>query len=76
MSTATAPKSDRSLAKRTHIYRVAMSLFKRQGFRKTTIRDICREADISNSTFYHFFGDKSGVVLEFSGRSSTSERPT
>lgn len=65
MKTVTAPKAARSQEKKQHIYSTAMQLFKHQGFNRTTIRDICREAGISNGTFYHFFGDKSGVVLEF-----------
>lgn len=65
MKTVTVSRTARSQEKKAHIYRTAMQLFKHQGFARTTIRDICREAGISNGTFYHFFGDKSGVVLEF-----------
>lgn len=65
MSSATLPRAVRSQEKKDLIYRTAMMLFKHRGYGNTTIRDICREANVSNGTFYHFFGDKSGVLLEF-----------
>lgn len=55
----------RSKEKKEHIFRTAMQMFKHHGYEATTVRDICREAGIRNSTFYHFFGDKSGILMEF-----------
>lgn len=57
-------QAQKSKEKKELIFRTAMILFRERGYGATTIRDICREAGISNSTFYHFFGDKSGVLVE------------
>ncbi len=58
-------RQQQSQAKKEHIYRIAMQMFKHRGYSETTIRDICSAAGISHSTFYHFFGDKSGILAEF-----------
>lgn len=59
------PQAKRSLEKKQHIYETAMRLFEEYGYEQTTIRDICTEAGITNSTFYNFFGDKLGVLLQY-----------
>ncbi len=59
------PREKQSKEKKEYIFRTAMTMFRERGYAETTIRDICRKADISPSTFYHFFGDKSGVLMVF-----------
>lgn len=54
-----------SAEKKKHIYETAMRMFEQNGYEQTSIRDICREAKITNSTFYHFFGDKLAILLQF-----------
>ena len=54
-----------SREKKQRIYRVAMKMFSEYGYEQTTIRDICKNAGITTSTFYNFFGDKDGVLLQF-----------
>lgn len=44
--------------------RVALKLFTKQGFDRVSIRDICKEADVSVGTFYHYFESKEHVFLE------------
>ena len=36
----------------------AVALFRKLGYEKTTVNDICREADIARSTFYLNFAGK------------------
>ncbi len=55
----------RSREKKQRIYKVAMRMFSEYGYEQATIRDICKEAGITTSTFYNFFGDKDGVLLQF-----------
>ena len=54
----------KSREKKQKIYRVAIKMFSDYGYEQATIRDICKEAGITTSTFYNFFGDKDGVLLQ------------
>lgn len=40
------------------IIAAAVALFRKLGYEKTTVNDICREADIARSTFYLNFAGK------------------
>ena len=44
------------------IIKSAMACFGRHGLEKTTVVDIARAADVSRSTVYEYFRDKSGIV--------------
>ncbi|MBQ6671379.1 MAG: TetR/AcrR family transcriptional regulator [Firmicutes bacterium] len=55
----------RSEEKKHRIYQIAMEMFMEKGYENTTVRDICKAADITNSSFYNFFGDKLSVLLYF-----------
>ena len=55
----------KSREKKQRIYRVAMKMFSEYGYEQATIRDICKAAGITTSSFYNFFGDKDGVLLQF-----------
>jgi AcrR family transcriptional regulator len=44
------------------IIKSAMACFGRQGLEKTTVVDIARAADVSRSTVYEYFRDKSEIV--------------
>jgi len=50
--------------KRQSILRVAMELFKVYGFKKASINDIARKANVSQVTIYNHFGSKEGLVRE------------
>ena len=50
--------------KRQSILRVAMELFKVYGFKKASISDIAREANVSQVTIYNHFGSKEGLARE------------
>ncbi len=45
------------------IVNVAGNLFDKQGYQKTTTRQIIEAAGINNSTLYHFFKDKEDIFL-------------
>ena len=57
-----AQDAGRGVGKRDDILRAAHALFARQGFKKTSIRDIATEADVAVATIYSHFGDKLGVL--------------
>lgn len=45
------------------IQRHALRLFRDQGYDATTVEDICEAAEVSDTTFYRYFGSKAHVVL-------------
>ena len=50
--------------KRKSILSVAMELFKTYGFKKASINDVARKANVSQVTIYNHFGSKEGLVRE------------
>ena len=50
--------------KRDSIRRAALELFKVYGFKKVSMRDIARKADVSQVTIYNHFGSKDELVRE------------
>ncbi len=54
----------RKQQKKDQILRAAEELFKRQGFRKTTVDDVARLARVSKVTVYNHFTDKQGLIEE------------
>ena len=62
------PPSRRALkrdALRRRIYDAALTLFRRQGVARTTIRQIAQEADVAVGAFYNYFSSKEAVLVEF-----------
>lgn len=39
-----------------------LTLMKEKPYNKITIRDICRQADLSRQTFYNFFSDRDEII--------------
>lgn len=54
----------KQLAKRKIIVEKATNLMKEVGFENLTVRMICDTAGISAGTFYHYFKNKSDLVIE------------
>lgn len=54
----------KQLAKRKEIIEKAVLLMKEVGIENLTIRMICDEAEISAGTFYHYFNNKSDLIME------------
>jgi AcrR family transcriptional regulator len=48
-------------ARKTHIIESALVLFASKGFAETTTSDICRAADISTGSLFHYFPSKQAV---------------
>lgn len=46
------------------ILKNALSLFQEYGYEQTTVRQICQVCGISTGSFYHFFGDKLGLLRD------------
>ena len=46
------------------IIKAAINLFRNQGYEKTSVSDICKEAKIARSTFYLNFHDKKEIILK------------
>src|SRR5690554_2965809 len=44
------------------ILKTAKTLFWKHGFRRVTIEEICKEADVSKMTFYKFFSNKTDLA--------------
>jgi AcrR family transcriptional regulator len=54
----------RTKQKKAIIQRAALRLFQLRGFKKVTIREIAREADVSQVTIYNYFGNKEELIRE------------
>lgn len=51
------------ITKQQHrIVSAAVKLFRKLGYEKTTVNDICKEADIARSTFYLSFAGKKEII--------------
>lgn len=55
-------RDEESLKKKQYICDIALELFRKYGYEKTTIADISKESGISNGSIYHFFGSKNGIL--------------
>ncbi|MDT7781610.1 MAG: TetR/AcrR family transcriptional regulator, repressor for uid operon [Pseudonocardiales bacterium] len=51
-------------AKKRHITDTAAGLFAEKGFDRTTVADICKAADISTGSLFHYFPTKRAIFLE------------
>jgi AcrR family transcriptional regulator len=48
--------------KKANIRRAALELFRIYGFKKVTVNDIARQADVSPVTIYNYFGSRDALV--------------
>lgn len=49
---------------KTKIYKTAISLFNKRGYRNVTVRDICAKADVAIGVFYHHYQSKGSILLD------------
>jgi len=49
---------------RTELLNVASEIFSRQGYDKTKVADITKQAGLGHGTFYHYFNSKKDIFLE------------
>jgi AcrR family transcriptional regulator len=54
----------RHAEKKRHITDTAAGLFARKGFERTTVADICKAADISTGSLFHYFPTKRAIFRE------------
>ncbi|TZE82437.1 TetR/AcrR family transcriptional regulator [Calorimonas adulescens] len=47
------------------IIETAIELFRKNGYDKVTIKDICEKSGISKSTFYYYFDSKDSIIADF-----------
>ena len=64
--------TDTTLDTRTVIVEAALSCFRTQGLRKTSVVDIAHAASVSRSTIYEYFPDKRAIVDAASEHASQS----
>ena len=50
---------------RKKIIDAAVTLIRTKGADAVTVRSVCREADLSIGTFYHYFRDKDDLMMFF-----------
>ena len=55
--------SPMKLTKKEQIEQKAMELFWKHGFKKITIDEICKKANVSRKTFYTFFDNKNALII-------------
>lgn len=60
---ARKPQQDRGINTKERIMTAAEELFIKQGFHKTTSKQIVRHADVSIGSFYGYFHDKKDVFI-------------
>src|SRR5438094_5860084 len=73
-NTETRPQRDRETRER--VLRTAARLFADRGFKKVTVRDICRAARANVAAVNYHFGDKLGLYREVLQAAITSMRST
>lgn len=56
--------TEKKLRKKEEIIEVALELYAKKGYYRTTIRDITKKIGISAPTFYHYFPDKRELFAE------------
>jgi TetR/AcrR family transcriptional regulator, transcriptional repressor for nem operon len=62
-STDAAPAfTKKGMATRARIVKIAAELIFERGVGDTSIEDVCREAKVSTSQIYHYFGDRHGLL--------------
>lgn len=59
------PREIASEAKKKHIYRTAIELFREYGYDNITLKDISKKSGMSEGSIYNFFGSKVGILSDF-----------
>ena len=57
------PREIASAKKKDLIFKTAISLFKKYGYDKVTIKDISKASGISEGSIYNFFGSKADILI-------------
>jgi AcrR family transcriptional regulator len=62
---ARPPRGTKGQTTRQHVLDTALGLFRRQGFARTTMRDIADAAGLSLGAAYHYFPSKDALVMAY-----------
>lgn len=65
MSLSKSPKYPKGIDARRKIFEVSIQLINSKGYDDTTIKDICKAANIGTGTFYHYFKSKQDILIEY-----------
>lgn len=65
MSREKTPKYSKGFDAKKKIFEASIKLINEKGYDATTIKDICKAADIGTGTFYHYFKSKQDIVIEY-----------
>jgi AcrR family transcriptional regulator len=57
---------------RERIYLATLACFERHGIRRTLMRDVAREAGVSQPAIYYYFSDKDGLIAEVVARQTAA----
>ena len=57
-------KKRRTKTSKEYVFQAALEVMEKKGCENTTIRDICKKADISIGTFYNYFKTKNDIFYE------------
>lgn len=60
-------RKQQAIESKRHILETAFTLTEEKGFDSLTIQDICKAAEVSVGTFYHYFASKEALILEWYG---------
>lgn len=72
---ATTTTTKKSGETRTRILEAALSLFRKRGFEKTTMREIAQESGLALGAAYYYFDSKDALVMEFYERAQRDLDP-
>ncbi|HWJ02422.1 MAG TPA: TetR/AcrR family transcriptional regulator [Verrucomicrobiae bacterium] len=65
MQTALSRRERKKQETRERIYHTALTLFRIQGFEKTSVDQITSRADVGKGTFYNYFPSKEAVIYQY-----------
>lgn len=65
MSQEKMPKYPKGIDAKKNIFDVSIKLINSKGYDDTTIKDICKAANIGTGTFYHYFKSKQDIIIEY-----------
>ncbi len=65
---------ERDARRREKLLDAALDLFSGQGYRATTVADICKAAHLSTRQFYYYFDDREAVLQELYQRANDAAR--
>jgi AcrR family transcriptional regulator len=60
-----ADKTSKGARTREHLYRTALTILRKRGYERATMREIARAAGMSLGASYHYFASKDAIVMAY-----------